>query len=433
MKSYIFLTSNLHVVGGQQLYAISKAKWLKKNGYRVNIIAAAKGEIYINDLKQYKDNIIKELTVIPHWFNRRKRNSIIEKVIKIIGKVDDDIIIESSNQTISVWGEILAKRLNAKHLFFSLQEKNTFRTKDLYEFLAFKLERGELAGIKEEAFRTVFKYNWESVPRLRAYISNIPEDYEYELLNKLKPARYTIGMIGRLGKPFVLPVIKEINEFVGHHKDDSFNLILIGGSTNKKHYKIIKSYCEKINNLNIYVTGFIYPIPLQLIQIPDIFISSAGSSIISANYNKITISIDSQDYNPIGVLGITTQNTIYRGSDEPIIKLDDLLSDVLINNKYKQEEINLNVSIFNSDYSDHIEFLNKSADEIDYYDFNFNKANNKLMQFIINSLGSTGLKNLKWIRSKYLNNWSPLSFVNNKHLRVLSKRLTGGTLNKKGL
>lgn len=433
MKSYIFLTSNLHVVGGQQLYVTSKAKWLKNNGYRVNIIAAAKGKIYINDLKQYKDNIIEELSIIPHWFNNRKRNSIIEKIIGIIGEINDDIIIESNSQNLSVWGEIIAKILNAKHLFFSLQEKNTFRTKDLYEFLTFKLKRGELAGIKEEAFRTVFRYNWESVPKLRAYMNNIPEDYEYELLNKLKPARYTIGMIGRLGKPFVLPVIKEINEFVSHHKDDSFNLIMIGGSSNKKHYKRIKSYCKKTNNLNVYVTGFIYPIPLQLIQIPDVFISSAGSSIISANYNKITISIDSQDYNPIGVLGITTQNTIYRNSDEPIIKLDNLLGEVLMNNKYKQEEINLKVPIFNPDYSDHIEFLNKSADEIDYYDFNFNKTNYKVMQFIINCLGSTGLKNLKWIRSKYLNNWSPLSFINNKYLRVLSKRLTEGTLNKKGL
>ncbi|OJV87457.1 MAG: hypothetical protein BGO34_10275 [Bacteroidia bacterium 44-10] len=387
-------------MGGQQLYITSKAKWLKNNGYRVNIIASAKGEIYINDLKQYKDNIIEELTVIPYWFNRRKRNSIIEKVTKIIGRVDDDIIIESSNQPISVWGEIIAKRLNAKHLFFSLQEKNTFRTKDLYEYLAFKLKRGELAGIKEETFRTVFKYNWKSVPKLRAYMSNIPEDYEYELLNELKPVRYTIGMIGRLGKPFVLPVIKEINEFVSHHKDDSFNLIMIGGSSNKKNYKRIKSYCEKTDNLNLYVTGFIYPIPLQLIQIPDVFISSAGSSIISAHYNKITISIDSQDYNPIGVLGVTTQNTIYRDSDEPIMKLDDLLADVLINSKYKQEEINLKVSIFNPDYSDHIEFLNKSADTIDYYDFDFNKPKYKVGQFIINCLGSTGIKNLKRIRSK---------------------------------
>lgn len=395
------MTSNLHVVGGQQLYVISKAKWLKNNGYRVNIIAAAKGEIYINDLMQYKDNIIEELSIIPHWFNRRKRNNIIEKVIKIIGRVDDDIIIESSNQTISVWGEIIAKRLDAKHLFFSLQEKNTFRRKSLYEFLIYKLKRGELAGIKEEAFRTVFKYNWKSVPRLRAYMSNIPEDYEYELLDKLKPARYTIGMIGRLGKPFVLPVIKEINEFVSHHKDDSFNLIMIGGSSNKKNYKRIKSYCEKTDNLNLYVTGFIYPIPLQLIQIPDIFISSAGSSIISAHYNKITISIDSQDYNPIGVLGVTTQNTIYRDSDEPIMKLDDLLADVLINGKYKQEEINLKVSILNPDYSNHIEFLNKSADTIDYYDFDFDKPKYKVGQFIINCLGVTGIKNLKRLKSKF--------------------------------
>src|SRR5690554_6200204 len=121
MKSYIFLTSNLHVVGGQQLYVTSKAKWLKNNGYRVNIIAAAKGKIYINDLKQYKDNIIEELSIIPHWFNNRKRNSIIEKIIGIIGEINDDIIIESNSQNLSVWGEIIAKILNAKHLFFSLQ------------------------------------------------------------------------------------------------------------------------------------------------------------------------------------------------------------------------------------------------------------------------------------------------------------------------
>lgn len=400
MKSYIFFTNTLRVVGGQQLYVSSKTKWLRNNGYNVNVITTVKGDVYINDLMQYKNNVVEELTVLPHWFSSRKRNNIIERIIKIIGRVDDDIIIESNNQTMSVWGEIIAKRINAKHLFFSLQEKNTFGTKDIYEFFAFKLKRGELAGIKEETFKSIFKHNWEHVPKLRAYMNNIPEDYEYDLLNELKPARYTIGMIGRLGKPFVLPAIKQIIEFINNHGDDSFNLILIGGSTNKKHYKIIKSYCERINNLNIYITGFIYPIPLQLIQIPDVFISSAGSSIISAHYNKITISIDSQDYNPIGVLGITTQNTIYRDSDEPIVKMDDLLADVLINDKYRQEEINLKVSIFNPDYSDHIEFLNKSADEIDYYNFNFSKANYKMMRIIINCIGLKTLRTLKSIKRK---------------------------------
>lgn len=393
MKSYIFLTPNIFNVGGAQIYLKYKSEWLIDKGYKVIIISSIKSKYMINGLEKYKDFVVEGLFNYPHWFYKRKRKRIENILLNIIGDKSDEMIIESTSITVAVWGEIIAKYYNAKHLVYSLQENNEVFNPEIFNFLKFKNIRRELAGINPQSIPRIFKYESNNGPYLRAYTLNIPEDYDYSLVNKIAKADYTIASIGRLEKPFVLPLIKEIISFAQMHDDKSFILLMIGGSENKTTEKILKIMVKKTSNIKLYITGFIYPIPLKLLQIPNVFISSSGACSISSQQKKLTISIDARDHKPIGIIGITTNNRIFRDG-EPEIELPVLLKAILIDKKYQSFMINDGKPLSIVDYSDHFEFINKSDNKKEYYNFEMLVSMKKYKRFIFNLIGYGRLRHL---------------------------------------
>lgn len=399
MKSYIFLTPNIMNVGGAQMYLKYKSEWLIDKGYKVIIISSNKGKYMINGLEKFKDFIVEGLSFPPHCFYRRNEEKIKNKLLKIIGDKTDEMIIESTSITVAVWGEILAKYFDAKHFVYSLQEKNEVLNPEIYNFLEFKNLRRELAGITPQSIPKLFNSESTNGPFLRAYALNIPENYDYYLTKKIAKADYTIASIGRLEKPFVLPLIKEIISFAQAHEDKSFNLLMIGGSKDQAIEKALKRMVKNTSNIRMYITGFIYPIPLKLIQIPDVFISSAGACRVSSQQNKITISIDAHDYKPIGIVGITTKNVIFRDS-EPEVELSVLLKEILIDQKYLPTMIKDDKPLSVVDYSEHLEFINKSDKKNEYFNFEMAVSSmNKYKKFILNLVGQKKYQQLHYFRA----------------------------------
>ena len=135
------------------------------------------------------------------------------------------------------------------------------------------------------------------------------------------------------------------------------------------------------------ITGFLFPLPKAIFPLIDVFFGAAGSSWVVMKEGGISISIDVHDYQPIGVLGHTTNNSLLRSAEEPPIDLCKLLNEVLFDNMYQRTEP---LAIANLDYTPHFEFLSSSVQEKVYYDVfkikNYTLHSN-LMKFFISFLG----------------------------------------------
>lgn len=141
------------------------------------------------------------------------------------------------------------------------------------------------------------------------------------------------------------------------------------------------------------VLGFLYPLPLQLIQKIDVCIASSGAARAVHKEGIPVITFDANDHNPIGILGYDTINTLYRES-ELNVNLESMLDLVLTNRvdihrypvEYYQEE----------KFSEHMKFIDSGSKE-KAYNLSFLKYKSftvsikKLLIFII------GIHSYLWI------------------------------------
>jgi len=411
LKKYVFLTFSIANLGGQEMYVRSKLLYLKKNGWEVNIFSINKGEIYIHDFDSYTKQIIPKLGTPTYLTLKHDKKKVIRVLLDSIrNEVFEELVIESHSIFFATWGELLAKELNCKHIVYSLIEENQLKDKELLEFAEFKHKRKELAGITRNYVHDMLHSYREISLResyhLVAYSSDIVEDYAHPILRSIPKGDYTIGNIGRLGKTYLLPVLDDIILYINKKFPAIFNVIIIGGDPELiKIQRKIRLKFKQVPNANLVMTGYIYPIPKKLITLADVFISVSGSAVISEKLGVPTISIDVNDFKPIGVLGFTTKNIIFRDR-EPVIPLGVLLDEVLISKYYKKEIIDLsNCSI--PDFSSHMKFILESEQSKEYYDINTKIPFRILMKFkdVIKNLICffLGKNEFKRLKAKYSN------------------------------
>ena len=359
-------------MGGGQMYVYNKAQYLKANNYKVYIFSVFSGDIIIKGLEEYKDDIISELGHPIFFFSLSQQNKIINLIVnKIAVHPDDVIIIESNSINNALWGEKISELINCKHFIYLLSENNLIYMDRLYPFMKFKYNRREMAGITQKTIKWLFskycKIDTSKSYVLPASCINVVEDFDHELINNIPQKNYTIGMIGRLEKLYFLPILDDILVFCNNHPDKSFNIIIIGDTQDEILMNKIKTKFTKINNVNLLITGYLYPIPLQLLDLCDVFISSSGSARLTNEYGFITISIDGNDYKPIGILGYTTNNVLFR-DDEPIVEVNDLLENILIFEKYPKRFAKIYDTSFIDRYNkEHMDFIADSDQSKEYF------------------------------------------------------------------
>ncbi len=315
MKKYIFFTMNIGGINGAEQYIYNKMNYLQKIGYEVFIFSARPEKIMIDGFNKYADLVNPVMRFYPSAINKKERNSAVKWILSVIdANEDDSFIIESSNITSSLWGELIAKELKAKHLVVIMQEKHNYNSA-MREFLEFKLKQHELSGIFDDSVqKMLLRPEIELRPdmRVKAFCNNSVQDCEDQFSSLLnKDADITIGSIGRLEKPYVLPLIKELKKYCNRHFDKSFNLLLIGGCADKRKLKLIKDEISQCNNVKLLITNQIYPIPKKLLVNVDVFVSASGSSAVSYYSNIPTIRIHHFTAEPIGIIGC----------DFPIVKV----------------------------------------------------------------------------------------------------------------
>ncbi|WP_395262244.1 hypothetical protein [Halalkalibaculum sp. DA3122] len=350
---------------------------MKSLGYEVDYFHAdvKHGKLFVQDFIPFKNNCDSRLQFPAYYWDSETQKEVINLICESIPSKCSEIIIESQTLNCATWGELVAEHLNAKHIIYCLSEDPRIPNNDMFEFLNFKLDRGELAGITQNSLLYMFN-GWRKIGRDEScYLTahgasgiHVLDEIPYKKIDSIPQNDFIIGSIGRIDKLFLKESLNSIIRFAKKNKNKTFTVLLIGGASNNKSRIEIEDKLKNIDNVDLHISGLIFPIPIELVKLADVYFSSSGACRISQELGIPTIAIDGKDFKPIGVLGETTENTLHR-DDEPIISFTNLLEDILIKDRFSE---NGNSRIGNRkpivDYSDHLDFIEKSANSSEYFD-----------------------------------------------------------------
>ena len=321
MKKYIIFCYNITGMGGGQQYVNNKASFLMSQGFDVTVFSTIEGEIVIQGLSCYKRQIFKELKYPPCAFNKVKIYKVVRLITSGIEGKYEEILIESDGGYETQWAEIIAKKLGAQHIVFSVAEQqNKDYSADFLDFLFFKYQRKELYGIKKDSIKLLFK-GYKDIEDSDKYAFsaaciNVVDESDNTNEFNFPKADYSIAGIWRTNKEGFVECMESIIPFIRRHEDKTFNIIIIGAGSEENEKKVKTMYLD-LKNVKLIFMGFMYPIPKALILSMDVFVSTAGSSRIPVLYGIPSISVTSAkaddgsvSFYALGILNYTTKNTV---------------------------------------------------------------------------------------------------------------------------
>lgn len=331
-------------MGGAQMYVRNKILFLRSQGWDTDVLFYNEGEICIPELREYKQSRVPDLIKDIKVLSKRKVRNIVDSISEKYSNYDE-IVIESNTYHLSFWGELLAEKTNGKHVIFIIEENFPRISLKEAEFFKFKLQRGELVMTSARVQQLLGSYYDDSLCigkeafELPSY-TNVTSDDDIDV-------RYdanfpVILSIGRLDKPYIVPMIKSISEFA---KNVEVNFFLVGDAAEKKYLDEVKSTLALAPKIHPYYFGYMYPIPTKLLKLADVVVASSGSVLVGYENGIPTIAIDGNDSDAIGVYGETTSNTLFR-ENESKITISSLLEDILVKHKYPKKEETLKYDFF---------------------------------------------------------------------------------------
>lgn len=372
MRRYIIITASIGHMGGAEMYTNNKCNYLEKNGWVVDVYYGFYHDILIPSLKKYEKGYKPELRNRLWKYSSKTINCIIEKICSNI-KPDDKVIVESHLLGLAPWGELVAQRTGGKHILNCLEEKVVIINKREVKFLEYKLKRNEILNIcSEKSIKRYFGryYKTEFSEYIHNYTeifcSNVVSDDEIDL-QFVPHADYNILSVGRIDKPYISNMLEEILLYVSSHPQNIFNLLVIGGSDNGDVEKRIELMFCDVPNVNLIQFGYMYPIPQTLINMADVGIATANSTLVPAGQGIPTIAYDIEDLQPIGVYGYTTNN-IFKRDNEPSNSLCYWLEQILIKKIYaKTSAFYEDEHRIDAAFKKDLDFINLSPDDHQTY------------------------------------------------------------------
>lgn len=314
----------------------NKVVELKKRGFEVFVFHAKKGPVYIYDLKEYSSNFIPELRYPPICFRERERHNVVSTIIDLCDGIPNDSIIDTSCISNLEWGELIAKKCNCKCVGFLVDERFKATEGEL-EFLRFKQLRKELAGTSQQSLKILFgnKYTLteEECYFFNPYCSNTVDDVDHPVVKMLNKGEgiITIGFLGRLDKGYMIKALEEVVNYTMLHPTCIFNIVVIGGGSSPKYKDNIERLFNNIKNVNLIMTGFIFPIPRSLLKEFNVCISSAASARVVANEGIPTVYVNAFSGKPVGIMNYTMsiQDDQKARYSEEYIDMTKTLDDIL--------------------------------------------------------------------------------------------------------
>lgn len=366
MNVYVII-GQMEDVGGGENYADSKVKYLQENNWKVVVFSRREKESEHSqwpNLDQFWDNRRRELCFAPEFWSKRVINRTIEWMEGVIGKDNEKIIIESNEDFYAEWGEILAEKLNAKHICFLLGEQLELR--GAKEFLYFKYLRGELAGIHKSSIPRLF-HNYKELgtvdfPVLKAVHYTTVQDVRNDKIDHLTKRDWNIAYIGR-NKQYVNNIVDGIMKFAFAHSEKQIQFLILGdvGNINNKIP----------DNLHIVQLGFITPIPKKFFECVDAAIAGAGCARIAQAAGVLTIVADAGTCMSSGLLGYTTFDILFGGdaSESFDVALENALVKEIWKNMPYESFSEHSAAEVEQCYLEHFDFIDNSNKTKEYFDF----------------------------------------------------------------
>ena len=395
-------------MGGGQLYTRNKVDYLKRHGWQVDVYTGRAGRLLLPEMKEYEENYYKELSYNPYYISKKRRNKIIHKIIG--NNIFDETIIETSKHNFSIWGELIAEKIHAKHVIFNLDEEFLVYDRWEYEYLDFKHRRRELACITPVSMQKLFG-KYKVVKKNENYslhfvCRNQISDSNSDIMKGIQKEDINLGCISRLDKSYIIPMFNEVKIFALKHPEYKISFILVGDSDDKTRLSSIKKILSDIKNIKLYTMGYLSPIPKALIDFVDYFIGTAGSAMMTAKAGKITIAVDTTSCIPIGIMEYDVQSGIFSNGDiqNP---LNDYLEDLIFHKDVEEigkrlrekEKTSLN---YMTEFDNHMKFIDCSEAQKEYFSFEKLAIKNKVLFFVIQIIGFERLLRLKTIMKKVI-------------------------------
>lgn len=364
MKLYIFLAHTIGGLTGSATYVRNKMKWLQNNDWKVIVFdgtGANNAPVVIEEFKQFENNRIKELYFNPSLFWRGNIRRILNRITSSIPQ-SDLVVIESNNLNLAMWGELLASKLNAKHIIYNLGEKDKIRSVEEFDFLSYKASNDELFCIAPKAVTQLFsKYQNNFIPEnLYWNASNTApiEYYKFPPIDSLKKEDICIGYFGR-EKIYLGNVIDGIIKFALKHQEKKILLILLGVEELSDE---LATKIKSLTNIDYFCIKAQPIIPKQFFDLCDIIVANAACARIAFNEGSKVITMNVETNEPLGILGFTTNEISFESTNyKDGRKLDVLLDDVLITNSsmYIEPQLRLPQTTKGFDYQE--SFVYKKA------------------------------------------------------------------------
>lgn len=376
MKRYIFLTANIHPIGGMQNYVAGKAAYLEKNGWKVTVFfwGDNKGTCAMTSMNKYLSGGMTELGMPPGEWPRRIREQVLNRMVRLIGAMDpaDEIIVESQDDVLALWGELLAARLQAKHMCFICNE--TFRGPkkhyDQYlDFFDFKHRRREMACIHKGSMSKLFD-GYKKVDDSEAYVFDAANEgpvqsVENKKTDAVQKYDWNICCIGRADKTCVDPIMDGIANFALEYPEKQIQLLIVGNVDDRMDW--LHQKLDKASNLVLTCLGDLVPIPRSFFEKVDVAIGGSGCARCAAQEKVPTIVSDADNAMANGILGYTVFNIFFKGDTSSQMNYEDALKQVLVDKIQEKLPFKwLERKHASYYYDQHLQFIAESVQDRQY-------------------------------------------------------------------
>lgn len=374
MKKYVMITNGISGYGGGKLYIRNKKTFMESQGWKVYVFSAWNKEVKIPELEPYVDIGFEEIVQPVSKYSKQFVNSKLDYMSDIIGGFEE-CVIESSEITCATWGELLAKKLQAKHIIFLIVEGVEHESVRYRQFGEFKLKRGEFRACHNSTVMQFFEKGKYSLEESKKYYLTAPITYgtycnersEFEEL--IDSSKLVLCVFSRLDKPFVKTVFLELKKYFEHNLKVKTQILVIG-TGNRFTDVDIKSMFQGLTNVELIFTGHLQPVPAGLLQKTDIIFATAGCATMARLCKCVVASIDVEDHGVIGIAGVNTDNTTYR-STEPYQSIESFLCENIKNiDNYKVliQKDRMEIGALEEAFQPHLDWVFQTQNNSEYYD-----------------------------------------------------------------
>ena len=122
MKTYIMMFSIANLIAGGPIYNTNKIRVLEEEGWNVIVFPTDSGKIYMKPLEKYNNRACSFLNYSPYIFKNKTIDCFMNEMTSKIPK-SNELIIETGTDFTALWGELLAKKIGARHIVMFLDGK----------------------------------------------------------------------------------------------------------------------------------------------------------------------------------------------------------------------------------------------------------------------------------------------------------------------